>query len=293
YWNVNAGPGGREVRAGRDVASECVNNPAFAGLLGDLRDRDVLDAGCGEGHDSRLLARAGARMTGVDISERMIALAVDEERRAPLGITYVCTAYTRLEMFPSASFDAAVSFMSMMDGPGFDRAMAEAFRVLRPGGMLAFSITHPCFITRDAKWMRDEHGTKVAWMVRNYFNPAPWVERWRFTDASADAPEFAVPRFDRTLSEYLNAVLDAGFRLNASSQSIPNAAKARRLASRWRPSASMSVSSRSKKTPFNIAPSPAADINGPRTVADSTTSACGSCRRRRPRISCRSFIRRY
>ena len=42
-------------------------------------------------------------------------------------------------------------------------------------------------------------------------------------------------------------------RLNASSQSIPNAAKARRLASRWQPSASMSVSSRSKKTPFNIA----------------------------------------
>ena len=145
YWNVNAGPWAQEVREGRDV----------------------LDAGCGEGHNTRLLARAGARVTGVDISERMIALAVDEERRAPLGISYVCTAYTRLEMFPSASFDAVVSFMAMMDGPSFDRAMAEAFRVLRPGGMLAFSITHPCFITRDAKWMRDEHGSKVAWVVRN------------------------------------------------------------------------------------------------------------------------------
>jgi len=55
-------------------------------------------------------------------------------------------------------------------------------------------------------------------------------------------------------------------RLNASSQSIPNAAKARRLASRWQPSASMSVSSRSKKTPFNIAFSPAKDINGPRHI---------------------------
>ncbi len=222
YWNVNAGPWAQEVREGRDVARERLNNPAFLRLLGDLRDRDVLDAGCGEGHNTRLLARAGARMTGVDISERMIALAVDEERRAPLGITYVCTAYTRLEMFPSASFDAVVSFMAMMDGPGFDRAMAEAFRVLRPGGMLAFSITHPCFMTRDAKWMRDEHGTKVAWVVRNYFNPAPWVERWRFTDAPADAPEFAVPRFDRTLSEYLNAVLDAGFRLTRIEEPRPS-----------------------------------------------------------------------
>jgi hypothetical protein len=39
----------------------------------------------------------------------------------------------------------------------------------------------------------------------------PWGEHWRFTDAPTQAPEFAVPRFDRTLSEYLNAVLDAGF----------------------------------------------------------------------------------
>ena len=65
YWNVNAGPWAQEVRGGRDVARECLNNPAFLRLLGDLRDRDVLDAGCGEGHNTRLLARAGARMPGV------------------------------------------------------------------------------------------------------------------------------------------------------------------------------------------------------------------------------------
>jgi SAM-dependent methyltransferase len=210
------------VRQGHDVARERMNNPAFLRLLGDLRGREVLDAGCGEGYNSRLLARAGARMTGVDISERMIALAVEEERRAPLGIRYVCTPYTRLAMFSPASFDAVVSFMALMDGPGFDRAMVEAFRVLRPGGMLAFSITHPCFITRDSRWIRDEQGAKVAWVVCNYWNPLPWVERWRFTDAAAEAPEFIVPRFDRTLSEYVNAVIDAGFRLTRIAEPRPS-----------------------------------------------------------------------
>jgi 2-polyprenyl-3-methyl-5-hydroxy-6-metoxy-1,4-benzoquinol methylase len=64
YWNVNAGPWAQEVREGRDVARECLNSPAFLRLLGDLRDRDVLDAGCGEGHNTRLLARAGAAFAG-------------------------------------------------------------------------------------------------------------------------------------------------------------------------------------------------------------------------------------
>jgi SAM-dependent methyltransferase len=222
YWNTNAGAWAQEVRQGHDVARERLNNPTFFQLLGDIRGCDVLDAGCGEGYNTRGLARAGARVTGVDISERMIGLAVEEERRAPLGIRYVCTPYTRLEVFPPSSFDVVVSFMAMMDGPGLEGAMAESFRVLRPGGMLAFSITHPCFITRGARWIRDEHGAKVGWMVSNYFNPVPWVEHWRFTDAPVDAPEFAVPRFDRTLANYVNAVLDAGFRLTRVEEPRPS-----------------------------------------------------------------------
>ena len=109
-----------------------------------------------------------------------------------------------------------------MDGPGFDRAMTEAFRVLRPGGMLAFSITHPCFMTRGARWIRDQQGAKVGRVVGNYFTPLPWVERWRFTDAPADVAEFATPRFDRTLSQYLNAVLEAGFQITRIEEPRPS-----------------------------------------------------------------------
>ena len=222
YWDANAGAWAREVREGHDVARERLNNPAFLALLGDLRARDVLDAGCGEGYNTRLLARAGARTTGVDISTQMIALALEEERRAPLGIRYLRTPYTRLEAFAAASFDAVVSFMAMMDGPDFGQAMAEAFRVLRPGGLLAFSITHPCFITRGAGWLRDVHDAKVAWVIRDYFNAAPWLDRWRFVEATTDAPEFEVPRFDRLLSDYVNGVIEAGFQLTRLDEPRPS-----------------------------------------------------------------------
>jgi 2-polyprenyl-3-methyl-5-hydroxy-6-metoxy-1,4-benzoquinol methylase len=71
YWNSNADAWAEQVRRGADVAREWLNNPAFLELVGDVPGRRVLDAGCGEGYNTRILARRGARMTGVDLSERM------------------------------------------------------------------------------------------------------------------------------------------------------------------------------------------------------------------------------
>ncbi len=64
YWDDNAAAWAREVRQGHDVAREFMNNPALLALIGDLRDRQVLDAGCGDGYNTRMLARSGAHMTG-------------------------------------------------------------------------------------------------------------------------------------------------------------------------------------------------------------------------------------
>jgi ubiquinone/menaquinone biosynthesis C-methylase UbiE len=161
-------------------------------------------------------------VTGVDISERMIELARAEEYRDPLGIRYARASYSDLGAFPDASFDAVVSFMALMDGPRFDMGMRESFRVLRPGGMLAFSITHPCFLTKGSGWLRDDHGVKVKWMVSEYFNPAGWVEQWRFEDAPSEVPAFATPRFDRTLSEYVNSIVAAGFTLTRIEEPRPS-----------------------------------------------------------------------
>ena len=222
YWDGNAAAWAEQVRRGADVAREWLNNPAFLAFIGDLRGRRVLDSGCGEGYNTRILARRGARMTGVDLSERMIALAREEERREPLGIEYTRASYTDLAMFADRSFDAVVSFMALMDGPRFDLAMREAFRVLRPGGMLAFSITHPCFLTKGARWLRDEEGVKIKWMVSGYFDSAGWVEQWRFTDAPREAAEFVVPRFDRTLSEYVNTLIADGFVLERIEEPRPS-----------------------------------------------------------------------
>src|SRR4029453_1417665 len=125
-------------------------------------------------------------------------------------------------MFADASFDAVVSFMALMDGSRFELAMRETFRVLRPGGMLAFNITHPCFITKGAQWLRDAEGVKIKWMVSRYFDPAGWVDRCGFTAAPPEAAEFVVPRLDRTFSEYVNAIIGAGFVITRMAEPRPS-----------------------------------------------------------------------
>jgi 2-polyprenyl-3-methyl-5-hydroxy-6-metoxy-1,4-benzoquinol methylase len=63
------------VRKGKDHYRDGLNNPVALRLLGDLRSQVVLDLACGEGCNTRILARKGAKIVGVDFSEKLIEFA--------------------------------------------------------------------------------------------------------------------------------------------------------------------------------------------------------------------------
>jgi ubiquinone/menaquinone biosynthesis C-methylase UbiE len=161
YWDANAEAWTRLVRAGYDHYRDGLNTPAFMEMLPDVEGLSGLDIGCGEGHNTRLVARRGAKVTGTDISETFIRHAREEEGREPLGIRYERASAVDLP-FGDGGFDFAVAFMSLMDIPETDRALAEAFRVVKPGGFLQFSILHPCFDTPHRRNLRGEDGLTYA-----------------------------------------------------------------------------------------------------------------------------------
>lgn len=112
-WNENAETWTKLARAGYDVYRDRLNTPAFLAVLPDVRGRCGIDIGCGEGHNTRLLAQRGARMTAIDIAEAFVRHAREEEEREPLGIEYHLASALSVP-FPDEEFDFATAFMSLM-----------------------------------------------------------------------------------------------------------------------------------------------------------------------------------
>ena len=226
YWDENAETWTRLARAGYDVYRDGLNTPAFLEMLPDVDGLYGLDVGCGEGHNTRLVAERGARMVGVDISETFVRHASEHEARKPMGIRYRRASAVELP-FGDASFDFAVAFMSLMDMPEIERVLAEVFRALRPSGFLQFSIEHPCFTTPHRRTLRDEHGRAYAREVGGYFREKSGeVQEWIFSSVPPGEREglrpFRVPRFTRTLSRWLNLLIEGGFVIERFGEPYPD-----------------------------------------------------------------------
>ena len=165
-------------------------------------------------------------MNAIDISPIFITYAQQAESAEPKGALYQVASAVALP-FADGVFDFVAAFMSLMDVPETELAMAEGFRVLKPGGFLQFSIAHPCFDTAHRRNLRDEKHRTYAIEVGKYFDASDGdIDEWLFKAAPPDARQglrkFRIPRFRRTLSFWLNLLIDTGFRLEQVEEPRPS-----------------------------------------------------------------------
>lgn len=202
-----------------DLNRRYVIDPALFRILGDVKGLRVLDAGCGSGYLSRLLARRGAVVEGQDISQKFILLAQEHERKEPLGVRYRQGSIVDLREHADASFDLVASNLVLQDVREYEKAVWEIARVLRPGGRFVFSIMHPAFASppirgwvqepRDSNRNEDRQYVKVD----RYFDRS--TEAWGF----GDGPR--VTSFHRPLSDYFAVLADAGFLVRRLEEPVP------------------------------------------------------------------------
>lgn len=214
-WNANAEAWTELSRAGFDRYRDLVNTPAFFALLPPVDGLSCLDLGCGEGHNTRLLARRGARVAAIDIAESFITAAASA---GGPGIGYLIGDGAALP-FRASNFDAVTAFMSLMDVADPETTLAEVARVLRPGGFVQFSVLHPVISAPGAGWERDGQGARRGRILGDYFYEGPLTETWTFGRAPAHLREryepFTITYARRTVTGWLTAVLAAGLAIEA------------------------------------------------------------------------------
>src|SRR5690242_13409159 len=101
-----------------DVNRLFLLDPVMLEVCGDVRDKAVLDVGCGEGRFCRMLASRGAKVTGVDPTERLI----EEARMLDSNGRHVVAGGEALP-FPNRSFDLVVSYVTLVDIADFRAAI--------------------------------------------------------------------------------------------------------------------------------------------------------------------------
>ena len=172
---------------------------ADAHLLGDVAGRDVLEVGCGAAQGARWLVAAGARVTAFDVSLGQLQQARELDARTGVRVARLVQADAQALPFRDAAFDLVVSAFGAIpfvaDSAG---TTAELARVLRPGGRLVFSVTHP---TRWA--FPDDPGPGGLTVAQSYFDRTPYVEE----DADGRA---VYVEHHRTLGDRVRDLVAAG-----------------------------------------------------------------------------------
>ena len=188
-------------------------------LLPDVAGRRVLDLGCGAGQLAHHLAERGAaEVTGVDISERMLALARAE--RSHPRLTYLREAIEAVT-FPPDHFDLVVSSLAIHYVADYRGLMRRVAGWLRPGGILVYSTEHPVYLTRACTegWVRDAAGQPLHWAVDAYAEEGLREEHW-FKEG--------VQKYHRTLASLLNGLIEAGLSIERVVEPVPDADQLKR-----------------------------------------------------------------
>ncbi len=179
-------------------------------LPDSLEGLRVLHLQCHFGQDTLSLARRGAEVTGVDLSDRAIARANELADRAKLSGRFICCdVYSLPEHLPEpASFDVVyTSFGTIGWLPDLDRWAAVIDHFIKPGGTFAFAEFHPLV------WSLNHARNGFEY---SYFGRAPIVESnaGSYTDGSEKIESTEVS-WNHSFDEVLTALLGRGLSLEA------------------------------------------------------------------------------
>lgn len=196
----------------------CYNNlleqPAMEEMLPDLKDKSVLDIGCGYGHNCLDFIKRGAnKAVGIDISEKMLAVAKKESSHPNIE-------YRRMDMAEISSlnmkFDLVYSSLAFHYAENFKKLMEDIFKLLNDFGTLLYSQEHPINtapIDEDVGHFNlDENGNKVSYTFSDYNRSGIRKIHWFGEELT---------KYHRPMGEILTSIAHSGFVITNVTEPLP------------------------------------------------------------------------
>lgn len=227
-WNCVAKAWNKNMKDG-DWFQQNIIYPEILRIL-NVDGKRIIDIGCGNGHLSRFLTTRGAQMLGIDNSQQML----DCCKAYNSDIQYEHLDITDNKLPYGDCFDVAIFNNSMQDMEKYEDGLSNAYRLLRKNGQLLIVVKHPCFHSRNKEcgWrVTTENGdtfttghgltdleknktnyTADFFFIDDYFNKSEHTREWYGLKTTSYA---------RTLQDYINSVIQAGFTIKAISEPCP------------------------------------------------------------------------
>ena len=212
YDNEQFFSGYKKLRDNEASANVLFEMPALFSLLPDLKDKKVIDLGCGFGeHCIEYIHKGATKVVGVDISEKML----EEARRENSNphVTYMNTPMENISEI-GETFDVAISSLAFHYVEDFDILVKDVYEMLCEGGTFVFSQENPintCF-SSGSRWTKDENGNKLYANLANYSLEGERESKW-FVDG--------VKKYHRTFSTIVNTLAGAGFTIEKMIEPVP------------------------------------------------------------------------
>jgi len=169
-------------------------------LLGNLRGKKVLEIGCGGAQCGIAMAKQGAQVTVIDISEEQLkfARALADKNRAK--IEFHQGDIRKFPYIPSRSQDLVFTAWALLYVDDLESCFNESYRVLKKGGRFVLAMPHHFFEVIDSKTLK---------LKGSYFKTGKYesVETWQ------DGSKHKFVSYPRTVSEVANTLIGSGFNI--------------------------------------------------------------------------------
>lgn len=190
------------------IAGKSSLNSIELELLGDIKGKKILHLQCHFGQDTLSLARMGAIVTGVDLSDKAIEKAEEIANELNIPARFICCDIYSLPDYLDEEFDIVfTSYGTIGWLPDIEKWAGIINRYLKPGGKFVFAEFHPVV------WMFDDNFDSIAY---SYFNKETIYEtvNGTYTDNGADIATEIIS-WNHGIAEVLGSLLKKGLQIKA------------------------------------------------------------------------------